>query len=228
MQKGWPPSLKALSEPEVKSFCDRQDSLSLCQGCISGLDYDVTSYVKTCRNCAIALKSAPISKPSLWPTPSKSWERVHIDYAGPLDGECFLLVIDAFTKWPEIVETHRTTSISTIRILKDLFARMGIPTTLLSDNGNQFTSEEFQTFCLENGIDHLTTAPFHLQSNGQTERFVDTFKRAIRKVQEGRTTVREALATFLQKGGLSPGRSENRRNIRYCQIYYMFLRLNPG
>ncbi|XP_055604189.1 uncharacterized protein K02A2.6-like [Uranotaenia lowii] len=163
----------------------------------SGLDSDVTSYVKLCRNCAIASKSTPISKPSLWPTPSKPWERVHVDYAGPLDGEYYLLVIDAFTKWPEIVETHRTTSISTIRILKDLFARMGMPTTLVSDNGTQFTSEEFQTFCLENGIDHLTTAPFHPQSNGQAERFVDTFKRAIRKIQEGRTTVREALATFL-------------------------------
>ncbi|XP_058828543.1 uncharacterized protein K02A2.6-like [Topomyia yanbarensis] len=100
-------------------------------------------------------------------------------------------------KWPEIVQTRSITTAVTIKIIRELFARLGMPETLVSDNGSQFTSAEFQSYCTDNGIEHLTTAPFHPQSNGQAERFVDTFKRSIKKIKEGRATMREALSTFL-------------------------------
>ncbi|XP_062713327.1 uncharacterized protein K02A2.6-like [Aedes albopictus] len=72
-----------------------------------------------------------------------------------------------------------------------------MPETLVSDNGTQFTSSEFQQFCSDSGIDHVTTAPFHPQSNGQAERFVNTFKRALKNIQEGKVGVGEALDDFL-------------------------------
>ncbi|XP_021709560.1 uncharacterized protein K02A2.6-like, partial [Aedes aegypti] len=106
-------------------------------------------------------------------------QRVHVDYAGPIEGDYYLIAVDSFSKWPEIVQTNRITSAVTISILRGLFARLGMPVTLVSDNGTQFTSAEFADFCASNGIEHLTTAPFHPQSNGQAERFVDTFKRAV-------------------------------------------------
>ncbi|XP_055614139.1 uncharacterized protein K02A2.6-like [Uranotaenia lowii] len=130
------------------------------------IDNEISSYVQACRHCALTAKSPPHSAPSLWPKSNKPWGRVHIDYAGPIGGDYFLLVIDSFTKWPEIVRTSSITSTATINILRELFARFGIPTTLVSDNGPQFCSALFQTFYAENGIQHLTTAPFHPQSNG--------------------------------------------------------------
>ncbi|XP_055591110.1 uncharacterized protein K02A2.6-like [Uranotaenia lowii] len=164
------------------------------------VDNEISSYVKACRHCALTAKSPPHSAPSLWPKSTKPWERVHIDYAGPIEGDYFLLVIDSFTKCTLNLFSCSTTSTATINILRDLFARFGMPTTLVSDNGPQFCSALFQNFCAENGIQHLTTAPFHPQSNGQAERFVDTFKRAIRKIREGRSSVpiTEALCTFLR------------------------------
>ncbi|XP_065076499.1 uncharacterized protein K02A2.6-like [Ochlerotatus camptorhynchus] len=133
------------------------------------LDSEIADYVKSCRHCATAAKSPPKCAPVPWPRSSKPWERVHIDYAGPINGEYYLVVVDSYSKWPEIIQTRSTTSAATIGILKDVFARFSVPATLVSDNGPQFTSAEFQGFCVENGIDHLTIAPFHPQSNGQAE-----------------------------------------------------------
>ncbi|XGW09189.1 hypothetical protein V3C99_011472 [Haemonchus contortus] len=89
-----------------------------------------------------------------------------------------------------------TTSTATLRELRRLFAQFGLPQTIVSDNGTQFTSAEFQDFCRINGIKHVRSPPFHPQSNGQAERFVDTFKRSIGKIRSKGPAV-DALHTFL-------------------------------
>ena len=68
------------------------------------------------------------------------------------------------------------TSEATIEKLRDMFARHGIPQQLVSDNGLQCTSQEFSKFIKGNGIKHTLVAPYHPRSNGQAERFVQTFK----------------------------------------------------
>uniref|UniRef100_A0AAG5D9A3 RNA-directed DNA polymerase n=1 Tax=Anopheles atroparvus TaxID=41427 RepID=A0AAG5D9A3_ANOAO len=161
------------------------------------LDADITEWVKTCQPCQAVAKSPPHSSPVPWPEAAGPWQRVHVDYAGPLDGDFYLIVVDSFSKWPEVFRTNSTTSAATIGILRGIFARFGVPTTLVSDNGTQFTSEDFKSFCFLNGIDHLTTAPYHPQSNGQAERFVDTFKRTVKKISADGRTMQEALDAFL-------------------------------
>ncbi|KHJ83880.1 hypothetical protein OESDEN_16413, partial [Oesophagostomum dentatum] len=64
------------------------------------------------------------------------------------------------------------------------------PRVIVSDNGPQFTTTEFQQFCRKQGLEHVHSPPFHPQSNGQAERFVDIL------IKEGGTT--EKLAEFLQ------------------------------
>ncbi|XP_036347673.1 uncharacterized protein K02A2.6-like, partial [Rhagoletis pomonella] len=68
------------------------------------------------------------------------------------------------------------TAQATIDALKVIFSVEGLPDTIVTDNGRQFSAAEFQVFCNSNGITHLTTAPFHPASNGEAERFVRTFK----------------------------------------------------
>ncbi|XP_040173675.1 uncharacterized protein K02A2.6-like [Anopheles arabiensis] len=161
------------------------------------IDDDIMSYVASCGSCLAAAKAPPRATPATWPTPSGAWRRVHVDYAEPLEGYYFLVVVDAFSKWPEIYKTTSTTTSATISMLRNIFARFGMPETLVSDNGPQFTSALFAEFCNSSGIEHITTAPFHLQSNGQAERFVDTLKRALRKIQSDETSLDEALELFL-------------------------------
>ncbi|XP_041785511.1 uncharacterized protein K02A2.6-like [Anopheles merus] len=161
------------------------------------IDDDIVSYVASCGSCLAAAKAPPRATPATWPTPSSARRRVHVDYAGPLEGCYFLVVVDAFSKWPEIYKTTTTTTSATISMIRNIFTRFGMPETLVSDNGPQFTSALFVEFCNSSGIEHITTAPFHPQSNGQAERFVDTLKRALRKIQSDETSLDEALELFL-------------------------------
>ncbi|XP_062540738.1 uncharacterized protein K02A2.6-like [Armigeres subalbatus] len=161
------------------------------------LDEDIVAHVNSCHHCAAVAKSPAKSEPLSWPKSTYPWQRVHVDYASPIEGEYFLLSVDAHSKWVEIVKTKSTTTSTTIGILRSLFARFGMPETLVSDNGSQFASADFRRYYLENGVQHITTAPYHPQSNGQAERFVDIFKRSVKKIREGKRTIQEALDVFL-------------------------------
>lgn len=164
-----------------------------------GIDEEIQHFVRRCSICASAAKSPPQIQPQPWPKAEGPWKRIHLDYAGPIDGMSYLVVVDSFSKWPEIFQTRSTTATTTIGFLRETFARYGVPDTIVSDNGSQFCSSEFQQFCEYSGIIHVRTAPYHPQSNGQAERFVDTLKRSLRKITEGENVPSsEALQTFLQ------------------------------
>lgn len=187
------------------------------------IDSDVESFVRNCNNCASAAKMPTKTTLEPWPTSSSPWDRIHIDYAGPIDGNYFLVVVDSYSKWPEIIATKSITTQRTMDILIEIFARFGVPKTIVSDNGTQFTSSEFQKFVELNGITHLRSSPYYPMSNGQAERFVDTFKRALKKL-DGEGTSTRNLQTFLQcyrstpnkqvEDGKSPAEALMGRKIR--------------
>jgi hypothetical protein len=100
----------------------------------------------------------------------------------------WLIVVDAMSKWPEAIPMSSTSAEATARALSRVFATHGFPKAIVSDNGPQFTSEEFEGFCKERGIRHILTPPYHPQSNGEAERFVQTFKNHLEKgLTSGRT-----------------------------------------
>ena len=86
------------------------------------MDEDIERVVKTCRGCALVAKVPPIRyKP--WPQTDILWSRIHIDYVGPLNGFYHLVVVDSYTKWPEVLKCPRPTATTTIHTLKELFWR---------------------------------------------------------------------------------------------------------
>ena len=90
-----------------------------------------------------------------------------------------------------------TSSAKTIEVLRNLFARFGIPDQIVSDNGPPFMSEEFLSFTKSSGIRHITSSPYHPATNGLAERSVQSFKRELRSTSESPSSVREKLAKFL-------------------------------
>ena len=167
------------------------------------MDKQLEELAHTCSNCQLAAKSPRKTTLSSWPIPESPWLRLHIDFAGPLNGQYYFILVDAYSKWPEIFQMNRITSDETIQKLKQIFSRFGTPQILVSDNGTAFTSGTFANFCALNGIQHIKTPPFHPQSNGQVERFVDTFKRALIK-NKGEGTTQEILEIFLSSYRATP------------------------
>ncbi|XP_058456488.1 uncharacterized protein K02A2.6-like [Malaya genurostris] len=160
------------------------------------IDRPIEEAVNRCTDCAAAAKSPPHVAPVAWPVPPEPWQRVHIDYAGTIDGLYFFVIVDAFSRWPEIYSSSTMTAKVTIQNLRNSFSRLGLPMVIVSDNAAQFVCDEFESFCKNNGIKHMLTAPHHPQSNGQAERFVDSMKRAMKKINKGEP-VQETLEVFL-------------------------------
>ena len=146
------------------------------------LDKDLEQLVQGCHTCQMHQKTPSKAPLHPWEWSNKPWQRIHIDYA-ELSGKTYLVIVDSYSKWLEVVPTRGSTSDITIRELRKLFATHGLPDICVSDNGSEFTSEEFATFMSRNGIRHITTAPYHPASNGQAERAVGTFKSGFVKMK---------------------------------------------
>ena len=69
-----------------------------------------------------------------------------------------------------------TTAARTVDELRELFPTHGLPEQLVSDDGTQFTTDEFRAFVKTSGIKHVKSAPYYPAPNGIAERFVQTFK----------------------------------------------------
>ena len=93
-----------------------------------------------------------------------------------------------------------------IEELRNIFARNGIPHQLVSDNGPQFVSDEFRNFMKVNGIRHIRTAVYHPASNGEAERFVQTFKNALKRGKTDPGSLKQKLAQFLLRYRSAKGR----------------------
>ena len=160
------------------------------------LDKDIEESVRLCNECQLNQSNPPAAPLNPWSWPSRLWARVHLDYAGPIEGHYLLVIIDAHSKWIEALPTKSTSSHVTIELLRSLFAQFGLPETIVSDNGSCFVSEEFQQFLKSNGIKQITSAPYHPSSNGLAERAVQIVKKGLKKTTEGSMKSRIAKVLF--------------------------------
>lgn len=148
-----------------------------------GMDQQIEHRVLECEQCQ-SVRNNPPRDPQTWITPGKAWSRLHVDFAGPFQGKTFLVLIDSYSKWFEAEIMPSMSSEAVIASLRKIFASQGLPDVLVSDNGRNFTSREFNTFLKNNGIKHLYSPPYHPASNGQIERAIQTFKNKLRKIAD--------------------------------------------
>jgi hypothetical protein len=137
---------------------------------------DATQYVKKCdkgqRFAPSIHQPAASLNPIASPWPFSQWG---LDIVGPLprapgNRQWLIMATDYFTKWVEAEPlTHITDADSKKFVWKNIITRFGIPRVLMSDNGIQFDSGPFKTFCEQYGIRNHFSTPAYPQGNEQAE-----------------------------------------------------------
>lgn len=149
------------------------------------LDDIVEKYVKSCGSCTLVSAIGPPEPMLRTKMPENPWTDVAIDFLGPLpSGHYLLVLVDYFSRFTEVIIMKQITAELTVNALFETFSRFGIPETLRSDNGPQFISDPFKTFCEEFGINHQKTIPYWPQANGEVERMNSTILKRLRISQE--------------------------------------------
>ncbi len=111
--------------------------------------------------------------------------------------EVFLLLVDYYSQYVDIARLNRLTATEVIIRTKSIFARHGIPETVISDNSPQFSSQAYKKF---DDFQHLTSSPYFPQSNGEAERAVGTIKSLLKKSDDPYKALLAYRTTPLQIG----------------------------
>ncbi|KAF7712008.1 hypothetical protein HF521_001019, partial [Silurus meridionalis] len=148
--------------------------------------------------------------------PKESWGKVGMDLF-QLNDKDYLLLMDYHSNYPEFVQLTSTTSEQVIAKTKSIFARHGIPMTVISDNGPQFASQSFKDFAKSYGFEHITSSPLYPQSNGLAEKGVQIVKRLLKKSTETGSDPYLAILNYRAsplENGLLPAEMLMNRKLR--------------
>ena len=162
------------------------------------VDQQLENIAKSCEACQVHAKS-PVMAPTVsWPKCTVPWERVHVDF-GTIENKDLLILVDVFSKWIEVEVMTTTTASRVIEVLRQWWARFGIPQELVSDNGPQFIAAEFEEFLRRNGVKHTLSPPYSPRTNGSAERSVQVVKSILKKQLVDEANQSKVRRTFQQK-----------------------------
>ena len=107
-----------------------------------------------------------------------------MDFIGLLPpGNSVLVVMDYYSRYYKMAVMKDITSEKPIEVLKEIFVRHGLPISVCSDNGRQFTSNAFAEYTQSMGIEHYRSPPLWPQANGKVERQNDSLEKRMRIAQ---------------------------------------------
>ena len=138
--------------------------------------------VTHCRECSMNATNRiePLAASQL---PQYPWQKVATDLF-ELNKQNYVLVINYYSRYIEVARLERTTSTAVINHMKSIFAHHGLPEIVISDNGPQYSSAEFESFSREYKFTHVTSNPMHSSGNGKAERAVRTIKSLLRSAKD--------------------------------------------
>ncbi|XP_066983831.1 uncharacterized protein [Macrobrachium rosenbergii] len=152
------------------------------------LKSDVKKFVNSCSICQkVGKPNQVIPKAPLCPIPvvSEPFKEIIIDVVGPLPrtrsgNEYIFTMMDKMSRYPEAIPLRSIKSVKIVEVLINFFTRFGMPKVVQSDCGTNFVSKYFKEKMAELGIKHVTSSPYHPESQGALER-----KTKIRNFAEG-------------------------------------------
>lgn len=92
----------------------------------SGIDADIHEFAKKCCGCMNHRNTPPEAPINSWEFPVKLWQNIHVVFAGPFLVSIFQIVVNAHSKWSEVLMMNRTVAALFVEILRFLFAINGL------------------------------------------------------------------------------------------------------
>jgi len=147
---------------------------------------DINRWVRECQSCQRGkiLRHAH-SPPEQIEVPHRRFSHIHVDLVGPLPSSggftSHFTIVDRTTRWPEAIPMVSTTASACAQALVHHWvSRFGVPSTITSDRGPQFTSAVWSALASILNLRLSPTTAFHPQSNGMVERFHRRLKDGLR------------------------------------------------
>jgi len=176
-----------------------------------------------CKGCQLVqrpIEPPPVKRNEL---PEKAWETIAIDLMGSLPtGENLLVTTDYYSQYVEIAILKNISAKIIQNKLFEMFARYGLPKTIVCDNGRQFTDEGLKKWLSSHGVKVAHIAPYWPQANGEVERQNRTILKRLKIAYAEKKNWRDELLTFLlmyrstphSVTGLSPAELLFNRKLR--------------
>ena len=131
-------------------------------------------------------------------TPQNNWEKLALNLKRPLPpGESILVIIDYKSRYSIAISLKSATTDIIIKQMEQVFTMLGYPSTLISDNGTQITSNYFELYLQIHNIKHQLTSLYWPQANVEVERFNRTVTKTIECALTKGRDWNEALQQFL-------------------------------
>ena len=135
-----------------------------------GIDKEAEALCRRCHGCQLVGPGMPPEPMQRTTFPDGPWQDLAADLLGPLpSGEYLFVVVSYFSRFFETRVMRSTTSRKVVNSLERMFSRHGMPLSLKTDNGPQFSSDEFSSYLLECGIEHRYSTPLWPRANGEVE-----------------------------------------------------------
>ena len=189
-----------------------------------GIDKLVEYKVKLCIACQATSGNAERMEPlNMTPLPDGPWQEVAIDFKGPFpSGDYLLVVVDEYSRFPEVEIVSSTAARAVIPKLDAIFARQGIPKIVKSDNGPPFNGHDFAEYAEHLGFTHRKCTPLWPRANGEAERFIRTLVKTVRAASASGLNWKQELWKFLRQyratphttTKVSPSEALNSRKLR--------------
>ena len=147
-----------------------------------GLSVDIDRRRKSCRTCREIAPSLPNLPPHTPQDPEFPFQEICSDYF-KLEGSTYLVTVDRLTGWPDVRQTSRGLggAKGLKSLLRDLFGTFGIPESLTSDGGPEFTAGETANFLKIYDVAHRFSSVGNPHGNQRAEAGVKSMKRLIRE-----------------------------------------------
>jgi ribonuclease HI len=136
---------------------------------------NATRIVRSCQGCQFYARQTHLPAQGLQTIPiTWSFDVWGLDLIGPLQkapgGFSHLLVtIDKFSNWIEVRPLTSIRSEQAVAFFTNIIHRFGVPNSIITDNGTQFTGKKFLNFCEDHHIRVDWAAVAHPMTNGQVE-----------------------------------------------------------